>query len=307
MRGKVRGFFDSKPRPSVRFVPQPGPPVASKSTESRAALAAGDGKMPEAVDRIGGTAPAGHAPSETLPVPNRNALGGMLKILGFEQDPVTRLQEVLRNNIRLTRQADAAMRRVVTEKAWLRRQASDGAPFQSFAALLVADRPFGLGVRDADTLRFFLVWLKDARRYDLYAETLRVVRRKPGNAKAQTIAVSDGFERFYTPSRSSSSLDQILPRLERDHPVVFADVCANKITPHEAAVAVGLIKPPRRKLRFGVCDFDAIDQLSIKARAKFLCDVFDRLDVDTQCALISRRLEVVLGSGLAQQWRTHST
>jgi hypothetical protein len=206
---------------------------------------------------------------------------------------------------------DHLIRLVVERKYWQLLQSSRGGPFECFANFLTAAQPHGLGVDSTQKLQPFLDWLKREQRYEILAEVIEAVRRRRGARKSANIADGDICPRFYTPDRSSSSLDQLLPRLQQ-YPEWFARVCSGELTPHKAGLELGVLNgngthPPHAggRLRFGVMDLDKLRQLTRKAKLRVACEFFDALDEDTRCGLIFQRIERRLGPGLAERWRNH--
>ena len=219
---------------------------------------------------------------------------------------VRRLQAMV-GNARGLADFGSTLRLVLENEVWGDLQSSQGRPFHSFAQFLTTRQPCGLGVDSVEKLQPFLDVLKADGRYDIYADVIAAVRRRPGAQRSNT-ADSDVCRRFYTPLSSSTSLDQLLPRLQ-EHPELFMRVCNGELTPHAAAAQ--LTRKANRengrvlheRLRFGVVNLDKLRGLRAKAKLRCACAIFDALDDDTRCGLIANRLETRLGPGLAAQWR----
>jgi hypothetical protein len=199
-----------------------------------------------------------------------------------------------------------ALQLVLDGEYWRKFASPQGILFQSFPEFLSSPQPYGLGVDTTTKLQPFLDVLKADRHYALYAEVIASVRRRPG-AQRTNIADSDICRRFYTPSTSTTSLDQLLPRLQ-ERPELFARVCSGQLTPHAAIREVMQIErnarhPSNARLRFGVVNLQRLSELKASAKLKCACAIFDALDDDTRCGLIARRLEQRLGTGLAERWR----
>lgn len=223
-------------------------------------------------------------------------------LVWLSRGPVAKLQRMSVRAINNVVGFNDVLEEVLRSKTWLVRPSANGTPLGSFAALMVAPIPYGLGVNSTERVRPFFDYPKRTRRYDLYLELLTAVKRRPG-APSKKLADSDIFQPFHTPSRSSTSLDQILPRLERDHPLSLADVIAHRHSPQEAARNVGLLRRSTTKFKFGICSIAGIARLTARAQGKLLCAVFDAVGEDARCGLLARRMEVRLGPGLASKWR----
>ena len=218
---------------------------------------------------------------------------------------VRRLQRIVRNPRGLAA-FSSTLNFVLDGEYWSKLPSPQGPPFRSFAEFLTSPQPYGLGVDTTTKLQPFLDALKTDGRYALYAEVISSVRRRPG-AQRPNIADSDICRRFYTPSTSTTSLDQLLPRLQK-LPELFARVCSGELTPHAAVREAMQIErnarhPSNERLRFGVVNLRRLSGLKARAKLKCACAIFDALDDDTRCGLIARRLEQRLGTGLAERWR----
>jgi hypothetical protein len=224
---------------------------------------------------------------------------------------IKRLQAIIDNPGGLSR-FDELTRQVVEGKYWQQRKSSQGRAFDCFTAFLTAPQPHGLGVDSTEKLRPFLCWLKREQHYATLAEVIQAVRRRRGARKNPDIAQGDICPRFYTPDRSSSSLDQLLPRLQQ-HPEWFARVCSGELTPHKAALLLGLLTRERAYWpnpdglrRFDVLNLYALKRLAAKPKLRLACEFFRALDEDTCCGLITECIEPRLGPGLAQLWRNQN-
>ena len=116
------------------------------------------------------------------------------------------------------------------------------------------------------------------------------------------LANDEDFEPFYTIPTAATARDRLLLALKRDHPEHFAAVCALKLSPRAAAVQAGLIAAGTSRYG-GACNIVAATALNEHAQGRLLCDLFQAMSPNAQCALIARAIEPRLGFGLAQRWR----
>lgn len=176
-----------------------------------------------------------------------------------------------------------------------------GRPNASFGEFAVALPPAGLGVRSVRPAKLLRHALLASGHFAQWTELLERVRRKPGRPP-KTLANDEGFERFYTIPTAATARDRLLLALKHRHPHQFAAVCALECSPREAAIRAGLIKVAPSRYG-GVCNIVAAASLKERAQGRLLCDLFNVMSPNAQCALIARVLEPRLGFGLAQRWR----
>jgi hypothetical protein len=174
-------------------------------------------------------------------------------------------------------------------------------PFKSFGDFAVALPPGGLGVRSVDTLRLLRHALLTAGYFHQWTEILERAARPRGRPRKK-LANDEGFEPFYTIPTAATARDRLLLALKRDHPEHFAAVCALKLSPRAAALQAGLIAAGPSRYG-GACNIVAAATLNERAQGRLLCDLFQAMSANAQCALIARTLEPCLGFGLAQRWR----
>jgi hypothetical protein len=120
--------------------------------------------------------------------------------------------------------------------------------------------------------------------------------------REKNLANDEDFERFYTVPTASTARDRLLLVLKRDHPEDFAAVCTLKVSPREAGIRAGLISAGSPRYG-GACNIAAVAALKPRAQGRLLCELFQAMSADAQCALIARVLEPQLGFGLDQRWR----
>jgi hypothetical protein len=195
---------------------------------------------------------------------------------------------------------------ILDDKLWLKRKSHAGTYFTSFSDFVFAPSPSGLGARDQAKFEDVRSLLLIEKQYGLLAECLMKVTRARGRPRKTNITTSDIFE-FRTISRSLTAVDRMLLTLQRLHPEVFEKVCAQELSPLEAARRVGIVavrNPPKmgKSYRFGV-DMEAISKIRPRAQKKFLPDVFHLMSLDAQCALLTRVIEPLAGPGITERWR----
>ena len=174
-------------------------------------------------------------------------------------------------------------------------------PFESFGDFAVALPPDGLGVRSLDPLRLLRHALLTAGYFHQWTEVLERTVRPRGRPRKK-LANDEDFEPFYTIPTAATARDRLLLALKRDHPEHFAAVCALKLSPRAAAVQAGLIAVGTSRYG-GACNIVVATALNEHAQGRLLCDLFQAMSPNAQCALIARAIEPRLGFGLAQRWR----
>jgi hypothetical protein len=196
---------------------------------------------------------------------------------------------------------------IVRGEMWRHAVTAEGDRFQSFGAFAIAASPCGLGIRSRAAASLARHVLLEAQHFAEWTEILERIARKPGRPK--TNANDEDF-RFYVVSKAPHAKDRLLLILKNRHPDHFNSVCVGECTPYRAAVNAGEVlvgdmsQENKRRLHFGVCDFQAAGHLQPKAQKKFLCAIFRKMHVDAQCSLIANELEPRLGAGLAKEWRS---
>jgi hypothetical protein len=134
-----------------------------------------------------------------------------------------------------------------------------------------------------------------------WTEVLERIARERGRPRKKLVNGED-FERFYTVPTASTARDRLLLTLKRDYPEHFAEVCSLRVSPREAGIRAGLITAGSARYG-GACNIAAAAALKARAQGRLLCELFEAMCADAQCALIARVLEPRLGFGLAQRWR----
>ena len=76
-----------------------------------------------------------------------------------------------------------------------------------------------------------------------------------------------------------------------------------KVSARAAAIEAGLLVVDFPRYG-GACNIGAAAALTERAQGRLLCELFNVVSENAQCALIARALEPQLGSGLAQRWRS---
>jgi hypothetical protein len=122
-----------------------------------------------------------------------------------------------------------------------------------------------------------------------WTEILERIARERGRPRKKLVN-DEEFDRFYTVPTASTARDRLLLVLKRDYPEYFAEVCALKASPREAAIRAGLIKAGSWRYG-GACDISRAAALKQRAQGNLLCELFEVMSADAQCALISRVLE----------------
>ena len=219
-------------------------------------------------------------------------------------DPVRIAQRLIAANATDDDRLADVVGSICTTQLWKKRRGPDGAVFEKLAHFVIAPAPFGLEVQTEAALRRLRAALLNRRLFREWIEVREGVVRPPGYSKAN-IAHSEVVPIFKA-STSSTAVDQILPRLMRDHEKLFQLVEAGELSIHRAGLQAGLVRRysnGRRGLRFGAVDFNALQQLSPAARTKLLRMVFDAVGVDAQCGLLASRLDGIIGHNIAVNWR----
>jgi hypothetical protein len=226
----------------------------------------------------------------------------------FPRDPVRIAQKLLAADTSEASRLAEVIAAICADGLWESRRRTDGQRFENLTQFVVARAPHGLGVRTDAALRKLRSALLDKGLLKEWVEVMEGAVRSPGHPKAN-VANSEDLAPVFTRSRSSTSIDRILPRLMRHEPKLFREVEAGRITPHRAAIQAGIIPPPGTsgQLRYGAIDFNALDRVKASARGQLLCQVFDTLGLEAQCALLASRLDGVVGLRIAQIWRERAT
>jgi hypothetical protein len=212
-------------------------------------------------------------------------------------DPVKILQHALSKSASMNIDAMVeALDAIVRENLW-----QEGRSFESFGEFAVALPPAGLGTRSVRAMKLLRHALLTAGYFAQWTEVLERIARERGRPRKKLVNDED-FERFYTVPTASTAVDRLLLVLKRDYPEQFAEVCALKVSPRQAGIRAGLITAGSSRYG-GACDIAAAAALTQRAQGRLLCDLFESVCADAQCALIVRVLEPRLGFGLAQRWR----
>ena len=213
------------------------------------------------------------------------------------EDPVRAVQDALSATVTMSLSSmTAALDTIVDGHLW-----QQGRPFESFGDFAVALPPVGLGVRSLEPLRLLRHALLDGGHFAQWTEILERTVRPRGRPRKKLVNDED-FEPFYTMPTAATSRDRILLNLKRNYPDQFAAVCERKLSPREAAIQAGLIAAGPARYG-GACNLAAAAALNERAQGRLLCDLFNAMSANAQCALISRALEPHLGFGLAERWR----
>ena len=235
----------------------------------------------------------------------------MLKSFGGNRrlrqpDPIALAQELIAAETGDADRLADLVAAICAHGLWKERRRRDGTSFQSLAQFVVTSAPHGLGVRTEVALQKLRIALLTKGLLREWVEVMEGAIRPRGRPKTN-IANSEDSPPVFTRSRSTTALDRILPRLMHERPDLFQQVGAGRLTVHQAGIQGGIIRPPikDKRLRFGVVDWAGLAHVKAAARVRLLCEVFDELGLEAQCALLARRLEGVIGIGLAQQWRDH--
>jgi hypothetical protein len=177
----------------------------------------------------------------------------------------------------------------------------EAGPFETFGDFVVALPPAGLGVHTVRAIKLLRDALLTSRHFAQWTDVLERVARERGRPR-KNLANDEDFGRFYTVPTASTAVDRLLLVLKRDYPEQFAEVCALKVSPRQAGIRAGLITAGSSRYG-GACDIAAAAALTQRAQGRLLCELFECVCADAQCALIARILEPRLGFGLAQRWR----
>ena len=227
--------------------------------------------------------------------PNQQSLLGRRRLV--RNDPVKVLREALSAMASTSLSSmTAALEAIIEGGLWQLNK-----PFESFGDFAVALPPDGLGVRSLDPLRLLRHALLTAGYILQWTEVLERTVRPRGRPRKK-LANDEDFEPFYTISTAATARDRLLLALKRDHPEHFAAVCALKLSPRAAALQAGVIAVGPSRYG-GACNIVAAAALNKHAQGRLLCQLFQAVSRDAQCALIARTLEPRLGFGLAERWR----
>jgi hypothetical protein len=217
------------------------------------------------------------------------------------RDPVKRLRAYLRGGRGLDA-ASAALADVIDNQLWRRRRAADGQMFADFGQLALEKEPYGLEVRTEASYQVLRVMLVAGDHYRELTDYVMRARRKRGHSH-KSVTDSDRFLRI---SKSPTCIERMLLGLKLHHEELHETVCNGALGLHQAAVQAGLAKRavgPKRKLRFGVVDLDGVAKLPLSAQQRLAVEVFDLLQLDAACTLLARRIDVVVGLNVAEQFR----
>jgi hypothetical protein len=216
---------------------------------------------------------------------------------GSRTDPVKIVQSALSETVSMSLDAMVvALDQIVGESLW-----RNGRPFESFGDFAIALPPAGLGIRSVRPMKLLRHALLAGGYFAQWTDVLERTARERGRPRKK-LANDEDFERFYTVPTASTARDRLLLLLKRDHPEHFAEVCALKLSPREAGIRAGLITAGSSRYG-GACNIVAAAALKERAQGRLLCELFEALCADAQCALIARVLEPRLGFGLAHRWR----
>jgi hypothetical protein len=222
------------------------------------------------------------------------------------KDPIEIAQRVLEGNgTHLGTTFIDAIDAIVQQSLWQERCSATKEPFSDFGEFARAERPYGLGVADRAAWRLLRFALLERSHYRALTDLIRRFARGPGQPVG---TLANGEDCFYRAPTSFNAIDRILLTLYREHPDLLEEVCQGRLTPRQAGIRAGFIPPATRKLKYGACDLEKARRLSSGAQGDLLCELFATLPLDAQCALLSRRIEPVLGPGLTEKWRngTHN-
>jgi hypothetical protein len=212
-------------------------------------------------------------------------------------DPVRIVQDALSDTAGMSwHTLMDALDAIVCGQLW-----QEGRPYASFGEFAVELPPAGLGIRSVRPAKLLRHALLAADHFAQWTEVLERIVRRPGRPR-NTLANDEGFERFYTIPTAATARDRLLLALKRRHPHHFAAVCALECSTREAAIRAGFIKVGPSRYG-GACNIAAAASLKERAQGRLLCDLFNVMSPNAQCALIARVLEPRLGFGLAQRWR----
>jgi hypothetical protein len=210
-------------------------------------------------------------------------------------DPVKIVQHALSETVSMSVDAMVvALDAIIRDNLWQLDR-----PFESFGEFAVTLPPAGLGIRSVRPMKLLRHALLTAGYFAQWTEILEYVARGRGRPR-KNLANDEHFQRFYTVPTASTARDRLL--LKRDHLEHFAAVCSLKVSAREAGIRAGLIKAGSPSYG-GACNIVAAAALKKRAQGRLLCELFEALCPDAQCALIARILEPRLGFGLAQRWR----
>jgi hypothetical protein len=196
----------------------------------------------------------------------------------------------------------AALAKILVDRLWERQADNDAQVFTSFAEFAMAPRPAGLGIRSSPPLKLLRRALLDSGYFPEWIELLKLVMRTPGRPR-KSPTNDEAYNRFYTLSTSSTSIDRILLALEEQYPEEYGRVCRRECTPYAAAVRAGLV-PRRSSVSQHPFDIGAISKLSEPRKRQLIRDVFRAVGLNAQCCLLSMDIGPSLDLDLAGLWKT---
>jgi hypothetical protein len=212
-------------------------------------------------------------------------------------DPIKIVQHALSDTVSMSLDAMVvALDKMIGENLW-----REGRQFDSFGDFAVALPPAGLGVLSVRSMKLLRHALLSGKYFAQWTGVMERIARERGRPRKK-LANDEDFERFYTVPTASTARDRLLLTLKRDHPEHFAEVCTQRVSPREAGIRVGLITAGSSRYG-GACNIAAAAELKVRAQGNLLCELFEAMCADAQCALIARVLEPRLGFGLSQRWR----
>lgn len=183
---------------------------------------------------------------------------------------------------------------IVTKELWCA-----SGTFSDFGEFAIAlPRNGGLGVRSVKIAKRLKFALMDDRHIREWTAVLLRIKRPIGHPK--TLNNDESFQPFYEVGTSMNSQDRALVALSDKYPERLEDVCQHKCSISAAAIQAGLKPSPPAKCQI---DLDFIFGMHVDAQVVLMRNLFNRLGLETQAAVIAQIFEGVLGSGLAQKWR----
>lgn len=236
------------------------------------------------------------------------AVNAILKL--FEtKDPVRVAQQLIAADTSDNDRLADVVAHICKNRLWRDRLGPKGSVFETLAQFVIAPPPYGLGVQTDVALRKLRAALLNKMLFREWIEVREGVIRPRGHPKTK-IAHSEDLLPVFKSSTSSTAIDQVLPRLLRNHEKIFQLVEAGKLSIHRAGLETGIIRrnpTNRRDLRFGTVDFNALQTLSPAVRTRLLRMVFDAVGLNAQCGLLASRLDGVIGDNTADAWRKKKT
>jgi hypothetical protein len=217
------------------------------------------------------------------------------------RDPVKKLRKLLTGKLSDFGGLDRLLREVIQKKTW---KLTDAEGSQLDFANFVVARP-GLGIRTLEKIKPLLEALKRLRLYEEFLDVLALVSRPRGAPQKKNLTNGEVFDPFYTPSRSPTSLDKLLPQL-RKH-AIWERIVARELSPTAAARQVGIITDGKHYGRYlGCYDPKKAMKLSAEAKALLLRNIWQHLGLEAQLQMLRTLLEPVLGAGVSEKWHTHA-